>query len=81
MYQRQQNNEMGSNMPLIMYHTPFNRIEEGNYEPFIYDDRKQVVVYDMRVIGTNSLKTSNTKKGTIFVFDKKNAIDDKKNVK
>lgn len=78
----------GSIMPLLMNYTPFTKIEEIEEEiPLIYDDRTQIVNYDMRVIGTRSLKTSSTRKKIVGTksytssTDRKNAIDDSKSVK
>lgn len=44
-------------MPLLMNFTPSTKIqEETNPAQFIYNDGKQVIVYDMRIVGTYSLK-------------------------
>jgi hypothetical protein len=73
----------GSSLPLLMNYTPSTKIqEETNPISFIYSDEKQVVVYDMRTVGTKSLKSSRTKvKIMTEITDKKNEIDDSKNVK
>jgi hypothetical protein len=71
----------GNAMPLIMGCTMPTRIQEAyNVEQTIYDPVSQKS-YDMRLIGTYSLKTSTTKKGVANITDKKNAIDDQKVVK
>jgi hypothetical protein len=72
----------GNVMPLLMNYTSSTKIqEETNPHQYLYNDGKQIVEYDMRVVGTRSLKTSNTKKGNCnSVLDKKNEIDDQKNV-
>jgi hypothetical protein len=72
--------------PLLLNYTPKTRIQEDN-DPFVplYDDEKQII-YNMRMVGTKSLrqvstvvkKTSTTKHTT---GDRKNEIDDSKNVK
>lgn len=68
-------------MPLLMNFTPATRIEEETeLLNIVYDEQNQIV-YDMRVIGTKSLKIKGTKKGTHTTTDKKNEIDDRKNVK
>jgi hypothetical protein len=70
--------------PLLLNYTPKTRIQEES-TPFIplYDDEKQII-YNMRQVGTRSLKLSSTKKsGTKMTSttDRKNEIDDSKNVK
>lgn len=74
-------------MPLLMNFTPATRIEEETeLLNIVYDEQNQIV-YDMRTIGTKSLKRSSTKKksasgkSTTTVTDKKNEIDDFKIVK
>ena len=77
-------------MPLLMNFTPSTKIqEETNPFEYIYNDGKQIVAYDMRLVGTKSLKVSttwinvpgqkgaNSKRGQT---DKKNEIDDQENV-
>jgi translation elongation factor P/translation initiation factor 5A len=72
----------GIMMPLLMSFTPSTKIqEETNPSKYIYNDGKQIVMYDMRTVGTYSLKTSSTKKGNRTEIDKKNAIDDSKSVR
>lgn len=73
----------GTVMPLLMGCTKPQPIETAADTPQIYDPITQSVVYDMRIIGTYSLKSVQTKvsprggtKG-----DNKNQIDDSKNVK
>jgi len=69
-------------MPLMMNFTAPSPIEEIS-EPvkFYYDDFEQIN-YDMRVVGTRSLKASWThpKKG-VSKTDRKNEIDDSKTVR
>lgn len=74
-------------MPLLMNFTPATRIEEETeLLNIVYDEQNQIV-YDMRMIGTKSLKTSQTKKKENFLgfhayqTDRKNEIDDSKWVK
>ena len=79
-------------MPLLVKFTPATPIEEETeVHNFIYDDKNQILHYDMmREIGTKSLKSSYTKKRNISGFwglllnyelDKKNVIDDSKFVR
>ena len=52
----------GTVMPLLMGCTKPQPIEAlQQEEPIVYDPVKQSVVYDMRTVGTRSLKTSNTR--------------------
>lgn len=69
-------------MPLIMGFTTATPIETDvtNF-PIIYDPITQKIGFDMRVVGTYSLKQAGTKKGNKTMWDKKNEIDDQKNVK
>jgi hypothetical protein len=71
----------GSIMPLLMGFTPSTKIQEVESLPtFVYDDEKQIVSFDMRIVGTKSLKVSSTNyKPGLFRSDKKNEIDDQKN--
>ena len=76
----------GTVMPLLMVCTKPQSIELlPQEEPIVYDPIKQTVVYDMRTVGTRSLKTSNTRikvgSGYGIKADRKNEIDDSKNVK
>lgn len=76
----------GTVMPLLMGCTKPQPIEAlRQEEPIVYDPVKQTVVYDMRAVGTRSLKTSFTRyeagKGYNSKIDKKNEIDDQKSVK
>lgn len=78
----------GNIMPLIMSFTPSTKIqEETNPFEYAYNDEEQIIAYDMRIVGTKSLKTSQTRKpcsavgcGYVNHPDKKNEIDDQKNV-
>lgn len=77
----------GTVMPLLMGCTKPQLIETTADTPQIYDPITQSVVYDMRTVGTYSLKTSYTtyknSSGNMSSnkTDRKNAIDDSKNVK
>jgi len=67
--------------PLLMNFTVPTKIQESTDEVPRYDEINQII-YDLRVVGTYSLKSHNSKNssgGT--VPDKKNEIDDQKNVK
>lgn len=79
----QQNFYGNSAMPLLMGFTPKSQIQEGGVnERFIYDNIKQITEYDMRTVGTKSLRQSNTRKANGgATSDKKNEIDDSKTVK
>lgn len=78
----QQNSCGNSTMPLLMGFTPKTRIQEGGVnERFIYNDIMQITEYDMRTVGTKSLKTSWTSKNGHGKSDQKNEIDDSKTVK
>lgn len=67
-------------MPLLMGCTKPQPIETLEHdERVIYDPIAQVVQIDMRIVGTYSLKTHVTQPGT--KADRKNEIDDSKNVK
>ncbi len=73
-------------MPLLMACTKPSRIQEAEEEtPMMYDPMTQRIGLDMRTVGTRSLKTSRTAfkvgNGTCNKGDKKNEIDDSKNVK
>lgn len=72
-----------SAMPLLMEFTPKSQIQEGSVnERFIYDGMKQITEYDMRTVGTKSLKSHQTKINVgCSKTDKKNEIDDSKTVK
>lgn len=80
-----QQNSCGNNvLPLMMGFTNPTLIETcDQIEHFAYDDAKQITQYDMRTVGTKSLKSVSTasklNKG-VNVVDKKNEIDDTKNV-
>lgn len=77
--------------PLLMNYTPATKIEEEHSEncQIIYDDIQQITSYDMRTVGTRSLKTVSTRKknqgflSSLFSGDQKqtNAIDDMKSVR
>ena len=78
----QQNSYGNSTMPLLMGFTPKTRVQEGEVnERCIYNDIMQITEYDMRTVGTKSLKTSRTNKNGHGKSDKKNEIDDSKTVK
>lgn len=79
----QQNSYGNSAMPLLMGFTPKTQIQEGGVnERFIYDGIMQITEYDMRTVGTKSLKSSQTKVSAgSSKTDHKNAIDDSKSVK
>lgn len=82
----------GQVMPLLMGCTRPTSIETEEIEhKIIYNPITQKVVMDLRVLGTKSLKVSGTHKPKIInnkrvpgcfitVTDKKNEIDDSKNV-
>ena len=78
----QVNQSTGACMPLLMDYTQPEKIREAESdEPVVYDQKKQTtVVLILRLVGTKSLKQHNTKKGAATVADKKNEIDDQKNV-
>lgn len=76
----------GLPMPLLMGCTRPNKIQSAENEPMlVYDYMKQIVDYNLRTVGTRSLKVSITRKrnpsnpkGFIGVRDEKNEIDDQK---
>ncbi|MDR0926414.1 MAG: hypothetical protein LBO69_01435 [Ignavibacteria bacterium] len=73
----------GYPMPLLMNFTVPNRIMEADdsFGREIYDPMSQTIEFNMRTIGTYSLRHIRTKKGTGSTSDAKNAIDDSKPVK
>lgn len=77
----------GTVMPLLMGCTKPRPIEVlQQEEPIIYDPIMQIIPIDLRIVGTYSLKSSttkyrNTSGGTGNKTDRKNEIDDSKNVK
>lgn len=72
----------GTVMPLLMGCTKPQPIETIEHEEtIIYDPIMQIIPIDMRVVGTYSLKNFNTKHGYGTKTDRKNEIDDQKNVK
>lgn len=76
----------GNVMPFIMGSTKPTPIEAMDCdEKIIYDPITQSTIVNMRIVGTRSLKCSTTMKktrtSTKAVSDKKNEIDDSKNVK
>ena len=81
----QQNSYSNPVMPLLMGFTPKTQIQESELnERFIYDNIMQITEYDMRTVGTKCLKTSSTAQknmGGMTKADKKNEIDDSKQVK
>lgn len=77
----------GNIMPLLMSFTSGTKIqEETNPFEYTYNDGKQIVEYDMRTVGTKSLKISTTRIPAMRgnsprnEQDKKNEIDDSKSV-
>lgn len=75
--------QSGHKLPLLMdFSTPINIEVDNTSSPIIYDPLSQLSTLDMRIIGTYSLKIRGTiKPGNHSVSDKKNEIDDQKNVK
>lgn len=70
----------GITMPLLMGFTNPTQIQvEENFEPIMYDPISQTV-FEMRTIGTKCLRTSITRTAKSYSQDKKNEIDDQKNV-
>jgi hypothetical protein len=83
MYYNQLSNQWSEiPMPLLMGFTQPEPIQSiACEEPIMYDPVYQIV-YDMRTIGTKSLKSTNKKTGKVGgCTDKKNEIDDTKTVK
>ncbi len=78
---------VGSNvMPLLMSYTPATPIEEADEVRISYNDILQITEIEARTVGTRSLKIRSTQKKTkngtgTSITDKKNEIDDSKNVK
>lgn len=72
----------GQPMPLLMGFTKPSKIQTvENETPVMYDPVKQIVTFDMRVVGTKSLKNHITKTPQHQCkSDPKNEIDDQKNV-
>lgn len=69
----------GAVMPLLMGFTQPTKIETlENEQPIVYDPITQSVVYDMRTVGTKSLKISTTQY-VVNRFGQKSAKSDKKN--
>lgn len=77
--------QAGTVMPLLMGCTRPSPIETMSDEgKIIYDPMTQMSEMNMRVVGTKSLKVHPTKPTTKYGGwgnDKKNEIDDQKNVK
>lgn len=77
----------GQVMPLLMGCTTPSRISNHSLDiPPMYDPITQKTVIDFRTVGTKSLQTShyierNSAGGRVSRTDKKNEIDDQKNVK
>ena len=68
-------------LPLMMNFTRPTPISEYDIEPLTYNDQTQVS-YEMRIVGTRSLKHSSTHVRTGgYKSDKKNEIDDSKSVR
>lgn len=75
-------NGMNQVNPLLMSFTPMTKIEEAEEIKYSYNDFSQITEYDMRTVGTRSLKTKSTQKGKASqTIDRKNEIDDSKIVK
>ena len=79
-------NAGGSVMPLLMSYTPATPIEEADEVRISYNDILQITEIEARTVGTYSLKVRATQKKTgknahTAVTDRKNEIDDSKNVK
>jgi hypothetical protein len=69
----------GVPMPLLMGCTKPSTIEvENDVNTIMYDPVTQIAIIDCRIVGTKSLKVHTTAGGH---QDRKNEIDDKKNVK
>ncbi len=69
----------GAVMPLLMGFAQPTKIETlENEQPVVYDPITQSVVYDMRTVGTKSLKISTTQY-IVNRFGQKSAKSDKKN--
>ncbi len=79
------NNTHGTPMPLLMNFTPGKRIEEADGFTFTYDEMNQITIYCARDVGTRSYRPQTTKKKTSTGYssttDRKNSIDDVKQVK
>lgn len=75
--------QAGTVMPLLMGCTRPSPIETMDDEgKIIYDPMTQMSEMNMRIVGTYSLRSHNTNLSpTTFRSDKKNEIDDQKNVK
>ena len=75
--------QAGTVMPLLMGCTrpsPIETMSDGG--KIIYDPMTQMSEMNMRTVGTYSLKTRSTSPTPgRYVSDKKNEIDDQKNVK
>lgn len=67
-------------LPLMMNFTRPTPISEYDIEPLTYNDQTQVS-YEMRIVGTRSLKHSSTHVRGGYKSDKKNEIDDSKSVR
>ncbi|MBR4913070.1 MAG: hypothetical protein IKZ54_09575 [Bacteroidales bacterium] len=72
--------DQGNVMPLLMNFTTPSPIQEYTPPIFNYDDNNQFS-YEMRTVGTRSLKMFWTSKGGKGYQDKKNEIDDSKSVR
>lgn len=77
----------GNIMPLLMNFTTPTPIQEADNIKFTYNDGQQIS-YEMRTIGTRSLKTHTSKlpsktSKTAYInkIDKSNEIDDSKTVR
>lgn len=70
--------------PLLMRYTSSTPIQEAEDRPIVYNDQLQITEYDVRIVGTRSLKSSVTTKKVNGLMktttDRKNEIDDQKSV-
>ena len=80
-----QSSRASTPFPLLMRYTPSTPIQEAEERPIAYNDQLQITEYDARIVGTRSLKSSVTTKKVNGLMktmtDRKNEIDDQKNVK
>ena len=55
-------NKTGNVNPLLLNFTPKGKIEEAEDVKYSYNDQTQTTDYDMRIVGTRSLKVFGTQK-------------------